>query len=221
MSPCGKNFIRKCAENTRLSKKNRETSRARKGKFTPTKKHHGLIGNPPTQRPQILFMWGAACLGSPWDCFGRSSTRMLLQRLDKCHCSKAKSHVRPDGAKKQRWKCGLELWSSESKQRDSERIRSPSRCSQQNKYWCQILNGTWVTVFEARGCANRRIGNPFPPSICADLDLQTPIPNMSPAITSPCVNVYPSHHNQALKSISTNPFFLGGQLSFWGEFLCV
>ena len=29
---------------------------------------------------------------------------------------------------------------------------------------------------------------------------------MSPAITSACVNVYPSHHNQALKSTSTNPF---------------
>ena len=61
-------------------------------------------------------------------------------------------------------------------------------------------------MFEARACANRRIGNPFPPSICADLDLQTAIPNMSPTITNACVNVYPSHHNQASKSTSTNPF---------------
>ena len=60
-----------------------------------------------------------------------------------------------------------------------------------------------MTVFEARTCANRWIGTPLPPSICADLDLQTPIPNMSPAITSACVNVNPSHHNQALKSTST------------------
>ena len=29
---------------------------------------------------------------------------------------------------------------------------------------------------------------------------------MSPAITNACVNVYPSHHNQASKSTSTNPF---------------
>ena len=29
---------------------------------------------------------------------------------------------------------------------------------------------------------------------------------MSPAVTSACVNVYPSHHNQALKPTSTNPF---------------
>ena len=90
-------------------------------------------------------------------------------------------------------------------QHDSERIRSPSLCSQQSKHWCQILNGTWVTVSEARACATRRIGNPFLPSICAQ-PLQTPIPNMSPATTSVCVNVYPSHHNQALKFTSTNLF---------------
>ena len=29
---------------------------------------------------------------------------------------------------------------------------------------------------------------------------------MSPAITSVCLNVHPSHHNHALKSTSTNPF---------------
>ena len=167
----------------------------------------------PNQRPQILLMWGgrrASRLGSPWDGFGKSSNRIFLQQLDKCHCGKAKSHIRPDAAKKQRWKCGLELWLSETKQRDSERIRSPSFCSQQSKHWCQTLNRTWVTVFEARVCANRRIGNPFPPSICADLDLQTPppIPNMAPAITNACVNVYPSHHSQALKPTSTNPFLI-------------
>ena len=61
-------------------------------------------------------------------------------------------------------------------------------------------------MFEARACPNRRIGSPFPPSICADLDLQTAIPNMSPTITSACVNVYPSHHNQASNSTSTDPF---------------
>ena len=61
-------------------------------------------------------------------------------------------------------------------------------------------------MFEAKACANRGIRNPFPPSICANLDLQTPIPNMPPAITNACVNVYPSHHNQALKSTFTNPF---------------
>ena len=51
------------------------------------------------QRPLLLFMWGAA--GHPvWVAhemvFGTSSTCIFLQRLDKCHCGKAKSHVRPD-----------------------------------------------------------------------------------------------------------------------------
>ena len=143
------------------------------------KKHHCLIGNPPMQIPLVLFIWGAA--GHPvW-----VAHEMVLEDhqlayfcngLINATAARPKVTSRPDSPKKQRWKCGLELWFSEAKKRDSERIRSPSLCSQQSKHWCQTLNTTWVTVFEARACANRRIGNPFPPSICADLDLQTAIP---------------------------------------------